>query len=153
MGTHPIFESDFDCLTEMILTKVLAKNRVQTPFNVWMTQFLGGRTGLDEHYMRYTYEQAPRTSPARNKPPGQNERLHTVAYIYRDERRKVMPPQVVCNAAEGLMREVSDGRPTPGFGLKWSLNQQEPNLRSHTAMGMKNIDVGYTQKEFYNGGQ
>lgn len=61
----------------MILTRALAKNRVQTPLMVWMTQFLGGRTGADEHYMRYTYQQQPRTYPARIKPPGDNDRLHS----------------------------------------------------------------------------
>ena len=64
-------------LFRMQVTRLLAKNRVQTPFNVWLTQWLGGRTGEGDHYMRYTYEQAPRTYPARNKPPGQNDRLHS----------------------------------------------------------------------------
>merc|ERR1712226_26537 len=86
MGTHPIFESDFDCLTEMRVSRILAANRSQSPFNVWLTQWLGGRTAPGEHYQRYTYEQSARTYPARIKPPGENERLHTVAYIYRDER-------------------------------------------------------------------
>ena len=74
-----------------------------------------------------------------------------VAYIYRDERRKVEPPMVVMNAAEGLTREISAGRPTAGFGLKWSLNAQEPVVRGHAEMGMKNFDKGYSNKEFYAG--
>ena len=49
---------------------------VQTPFMKWATQFLGGRTAAADEYMRYTNYQAPRTYPARQTPPSQNEKLH-----------------------------------------------------------------------------
>merc|ERR1712110_157056 len=157
MGTHPIFESDFDCLTEMNITRVLAATakqttgptRLQTKFNIWFTQFFGFRSHPDDHYMRYTFEQTKRTYPARNKPPGENERLHTVAYIYRDERRKVQPPLIVSNVADGTVREVTSSRPTPGFGTSWSLNAQEPVVRQHADFGMINHDKGYDEKEFF----
>jgi len=61
----------------MLVTRALRANRLQTKFNVWFTQILGGRTDPDDHYMRYTYQQQPRTYPARDKPPGENERLHS----------------------------------------------------------------------------
>ena len=72
-----------------------------------------------------------------------------VAYIYRDERRKVMPPMVAASTAEGVLREIP-ARPTPGFGLKWSLNEQQPTVRSHADFGLKNYDKGYTEKDFYS---
>ena len=49
---------------------------VQTPFMKWATQFLGGRTAAADEYMRYANYQAPRTYPARQTPPSQNEKLH-----------------------------------------------------------------------------
>jgi hypothetical protein len=64
----------------MLISRALQANRVQTPLMVWFTQFLGGRTGVDEHYMRYTYEQAPRTYPKRIAPPSKNEKLHSKHY-------------------------------------------------------------------------
>ena len=72
-----------------------------------------------------------------------------VAYIYRDERRKVMPPMVAASTAEGVLREIP-ARHAPGFGLKWSLNEQEPTVRSHADFGLKNYDKGYTEKDFYS---
>ena len=60
----------------MQLSRLLLKQRSQTPFNIWMTQFLGGRTDPEFHYMRYEYQQAPRTYAPRVKPPGENEKLH-----------------------------------------------------------------------------
>merc|ERR1712212_1246637 len=88
MGTHPIFESDFDCLTERMQLSAVRRG-VQTPFMKWATQFLGGRTAAADEYMRYANYQAPRTYPPRAQPPSQNEKLHSVAYIYRDNRLKV----------------------------------------------------------------
>merc|ERR1712131_262704 len=32
MGTHPIFESDFDCLTELVMKKILALGLIQVTF-------------------------------------------------------------------------------------------------------------------------
>ena len=49
---------------------------VQTPFMKWATQFLGGRTAAADEYMRYANYMAPRTYPARQTPPSQNEKLH-----------------------------------------------------------------------------
>ena len=56
---------------------------------------------------------------------------------------------VVCNVADGTVREVTNSRPTPGFGLKWSLNADDPAIRTHANMGLKNFSKGYTQKDFY----
>ncbi|CBY33832.1 unnamed protein product [Oikopleura dioica] len=133
----------------MQLSRLLLKQRSQTPFNIWMTQFLGGRTDPEYHYMRYEYQQAPRTYAPRVKPPGENEKLHSVTYIYRDERRKVKPPMIVSNVVDATTREVT-GRPTPGFGLKWSLNSESPVIRQHSAtFGLEPGYKGYRNNEFY----
>lgn len=62
-----------------------------------------------------------------------------------------MPAMIVSNVADGTVREVTDGRPTPGFGLKWSLNSMDPVVRTHTDFHLKNHDKGYSDKEFYGG--
>ena len=54
----------------------VARRGIQTPFMKWMTQFLGGRTGEVNEYMRYADTQAPRTYPPRAPPKSQNEKLH-----------------------------------------------------------------------------
>ena len=60
-----------------------------------------------------------------------------VAYIYRDERRMVQPPQVVYTAAAGASSDERVAAPTPGFGLKWSLNEMDPVIRSNSDFGLK----------------
>merc|ERR1712183_992457 len=132
MGTHPIFESDFDCLTVMQLSAV--RRGVQTPFMKWMTQFVGGRTAAADEYMRYTNYQAPRTYPARDTPPSKNEKLHS--------------------AADGVNTPIQASRPTPGFGCKWSLNAEDPVIRTYSDFGLKpgrDYDQGYSAKDFYQG--
>ena len=60
-----------------------------------------------------------------------------VAYIYRDNRRMVEPPTVVHSVAEGLSTPIQSARPTPGFGLKWSLNAEDPVVRTNADFGLK----------------
>merc|ERR1712002_676511 len=149
MGTHPIFESDFDCLTDMRISA--ARRGIQKPFIKWFTQHLGGRTNPEAEYMRYTNYQAPRNYEPRKAPPSKNEKLHSVAYIYRDERRLVEPPTVIMDYSKGLHASVESKRPTPGFGLSWSLNQQDPTVRCNTEFGIKEQDLckGYKTSDFY----
>ena len=64
-----------------------------------------------------------------------------VAYIYRDERRLVEPPTVIMDYSKGLHASVESKRPTPGFGLSWSLNQQDPTVRCNTEFGIKEQDL------------
>ena len=59
-----------------------------------------------------------------------------VAYIYRDERRMVVPPTVVYTNKTGAVSEEIVAAPTPGFGLKWSLNEMDPVVRSNQAFGL-----------------
>lgn len=57
---------------------------VQTPFMQWFTQFLGGRTNDETHYMRYNNDVVPRTYPPRQQPPSQNEKLHCKSTFWPD---------------------------------------------------------------------
>merc|ERR1712131_544097 len=57
MGTHPIFESDFDCLTEIVKCWVrffLSRIWSQLPFWLtWETQFLHlGNFGFQKHVQK-----------------------------------------------------------------------------------------------------
>jgi len=129
---------------------------VQTPLMKWWTQFLGHRTAVSQEYMRYADTQAPRTYPARTAPPSQNEKLHGVAYIYRDERRMVQPPTVVFTAATGASSDERVAAPTPGFGTKWSLNEMDPVIRSNSDFGLvegRDYVNGYDEKYFYKNQQ
>ena len=49
----------------------------------------------------------------------------------------VEPPTVVHSVAEGLSTPIQSARPTPGFGLKWSLNAEDPVVRSNADFGLK----------------
>merc|ERR1739848_945947 len=89
-----------------------------------------GRTSDKMLYQRHKSEQAPRSYPPRNRPASENERLYSVAYIYRDQRREVQPPKVVYSSRDGVKSELRETyRPKAGFGTTWSLNQQEPVVR------------------------
>ena len=37
----------------------------------------------------------------------------------------------------GLSTPIQSARPTPGFGLKWSLNAEDPVVRTNADFGLK----------------
>ena len=49
----------------------------------------------------------------------------------------VEPPTVVHSVAEGVSTPIQSARPTPGFGLQWSLNAEDPVVRSYADFGLK----------------
>ena len=49
----------------------------------------------------------------------------------------VEPPTVVHSVAEGVSIPIQSARPTPGFGLKWSLNAEDPVVRTNADFGLK----------------
>lgn len=70
---------------------------------------------------------------------------------------------IVSNVADATTREGTrflegmilnfcsvTGRPVAGFGLKWSLNAQEPVIRQHSStFGIEPGYKGYRNNEFY----
>ena len=48
----------------------------------------------------------------------------------------VVPPTVVYTSKTGAVSEEIVAAPTPGFGLKWSLNEMDPVVRSNSAFGL-----------------
>merc|ERR1712227_992895 len=50
MGTHPIFESDFDCLTEMLRRSISRLPKRAATTNLDSTCGLGGEIYGEEHY-------------------------------------------------------------------------------------------------------
>ena len=48
----------------------------------------------------------------------------------------VEPPTVVYAAATGAISDEIVSAPTPGFGLKWSLNEDDPVVRSNSDFGL-----------------
>ena len=48
----------------------------------------------------------------------------------------VEPPTVVYAASTGAISDEIVSAPTPGFGLKWSLNEEDPVVRANSDFGL-----------------
>jgi len=64
-----------------------------------------------------------------------------VSYIYRDERRLVEPPTVAFDYNSGISTNIESKRPTPGYGLTWSLNKEDPQVRDNIEFGIRREDI------------
>ena len=61
--------------------------------------------------------------------PAPNSKEETIAYHVRDLRRSVEPPKDVNDLPEA----INDSKwPVPGFGAKWTLNEEDPLCREAT---------------------
>jgi len=161
MGTHPIFESDFDCLTDMkLLNLVLLTIQAVSAADVDCYKLLGVTKKDTNKKIKSAYRKmAVKLHPDQNKDdPNANEKFQELAWcneVLTDEKKKKLYDKCGKKCVDEAEQDGAQGGGSPfggGFGSMFGDffgfgNQEE----EHRKGDMVVVPLMVTLEELYNG--